>query len=112
MFKSGLSLETNNASLIKSLKRLDSYVKIEKSSNEPTLLENKQWSLTADFLLFLKRLPVKADRLKCSSVVVLKSIFLNLGVGIQKILIKQLLKALDLLFGFEIGTVFLMVGRE
>ena len=37
--KYGLSLETNNASLIKSLKGFDSYVKIEKSSNEPTWLK-------------------------------------------------------------------------
>ena len=59
MFKSGLSLETNNASLIKSLKGFDSYVKIEKSSNEP-----KQWPLTADFLLLLTPLLVNADRLK------------------------------------------------
>ena len=36
LFKSGLSLETNNASLIKSLKGFDSYIKIQKSSNEPT----------------------------------------------------------------------------
>ena len=59
-----MSLETNNASLIKRLKEFHSYVKIEKSSNKPTWLKNKQWSLNADFLLLLTRWPVKPDRPK------------------------------------------------
>ena len=36
LFKSGLSYETNKDSVIKSLNRYDSYVKIEKVSNNPT----------------------------------------------------------------------------
>ena len=38
MFKSGLPLETNKDSLIKSLNGFDSYIKTEKSSNEPTVV--------------------------------------------------------------------------
>ena len=66
LFKSGLSLGTNKDSLIKSLNGFESHVKIEKTSNDPTWLKNKQWSLTADFLLLFTLLPVKAGRRKCS----------------------------------------------
>ena len=53
-----MSLQTSKDSLIKGLNGFDSYIKIEKSSNEPTWLKSKQWSLTAGFLLLLTRLPV------------------------------------------------------
>ena len=59
-------------SLIKSLNGFNSYLKIEKSSNKPTRLKNKQRSLTVNFLLLLTRLPVKADRLKCSPDITLR----------------------------------------
>ena len=72
LFKSDSSLEANKNSLTKSLNGFDSNVKIEKSSNKPTWLQNKQWSLTANSLLLLTYLPVKADRFKCSPDLILR----------------------------------------
>ena len=71
LFKSGLYPETNKDFLIKTLNGFYSEAKIEKSLNESMWLKNKQWSLSVNFLLLFTCLSVKADRLKCSSDLIL-----------------------------------------
>ena len=65
MFKSGLSLETNKDSLIKSLNGFDSYIKTEKSSNEPTVvITNRKNYLKGMKSLLSKFIQLNIDKSK------------------------------------------------
>ena len=65
LFKSGLSLETNKDSLIKSLNGFDSYIKTEKSSNEPTVvITNRKNYLKGMKSLLSKFIQLNIDKSK------------------------------------------------